>query len=35
VATLIAFDPVAEVPILGVDIGRFVVPEDFNAPLLG
>ena len=33
VARLIAFDPVAGVPILGADQGSFVVPEDFDAPL--
>ncbi|MGD0836063.1 MAG: type II toxin-antitoxin system Phd/YefM family antitoxin [Polyangia bacterium] len=33
VARLIAFDSSTGVPTLGADVGAFVIPDDFNAPL--
>jgi prevent-host-death family protein len=33
VARLVAFDSAPAGPVLGVDAGVFVVPEDFDAPL--
>ena len=33
VARLVAFDPAAGAPTLGADVGAFVVPADFDAPL--
>jgi prevent-host-death family protein len=33
VARLVAIEPPATVPTLGADVGAFVVPDDFNAPL--
>jgi prevent-host-death family protein len=33
IARLVPFDVQAERPRFGLDIGRFEVPDDFNAPL--
>ena len=33
VARLVAIEPPATVPTLGADVGTFVVPADFDAPL--
>ena len=33
VAKLVALETPASVPTLGADVGAFVVPEDFDAPL--